>query len=124
MLKLELKETTGKLPTSIFNVVDEKGNTLSYVQVRHQISDGIGVPNDCASHIYYEINPSERGRGYGTEALKLALTEARKVGIRPIIVTCNENNLISKKIIESNGGLYEGSCETKNNERILRYRFE
>ena len=24
-----------------------------------------GVPKECASHIYFEINPDERSKGYG-----------------------------------------------------------
>ena len=124
MLKLELREIAGKLPTSIFNLVDDKGSILGFVQVRHKVSAGMGVPKECASHIYYEVNPDKRGLGYGKILLKLALEEAQKIGLHPVIVTCDEDNLASKKIIESNGGVYICSCKMENERQLLKYRFE
>ena len=63
-------------------------------------------------------------RGMGGVALKLALVEAQKIGLCPIIVTCEEDNVASKKIIESNGGVYTGLCKMENVGQLLKYRLE
>ena len=58
-------------------------------------------------HIGYLIRPSERGKGYGTELLKMALTEAKKLGIEKVLVTCRNENTVSEKVILNNNGIYE-----------------
>lgn len=58
-------------------------------------------------HIGYTIRPSERRKGYGKQILKFALPEIQKLGFDRVLVTCNETNIASKKIIEANGGEFE-----------------
>jgi len=60
-------------------------------------------------HIGYSIRPSRRRQGYGTKILALALEEARRLGLQRVLITCNSDNLPSKRIIEQNGGRYESS---------------
>jgi predicted acetyltransferase len=50
----------------------------------------------------------ERRKGYATQILKLALTEAKKLGIAKALVTCDENNIASKKTILKNNGKFAG----------------
>lgn len=57
-----------------------------------------------ASHVYYEIRPSRRRRGYGTEILHMGMKKARALGWRNVIVSCAVSNTASKRIIERNGG--------------------
>lgn len=122
MISLKLKEISGKLPTSAFDLVDGDKN-VGLVQVRHKASAGIGVPGECASHIYYEVEENERGKGYGKKALKLALEEVKKLGLSTVVVTCNKDNLASKQIIEVNGGSYTKSCVCDDGSELLRYEF-
>jgi predicted acetyltransferase len=123
MLSLKHTDTSGPLPTSSFDLMNDDAKVGS-LQLRHKLSSGVGVPKECASYIYYEIGPDYRGKGYGKEILKLGLEEARKIGLKECIVTCDSNNLASKKIIESNGGVYTKSCQCDNGSMLLRYRFE
>lgn len=39
--------------------------------------------------------------------LKLALTKAKELGIKKALVTADEDNLASRKVIEGNGGMFE-----------------
>lgn len=71
-------------------------------------------------HIGYSIVPSERKKGYGTEILKLLLLEAKKNKLDKVLVTCEENNIASKKIIEKNGGILENKVR-QDYEIICRY---
>lgn len=123
MLKLLIKEIVGSIPTSVFEVVNDKGLVVGFVQIRHKPSSGFGIPTECASHIYYEIDSNERGKGYGKVILKLALSEAKKIGINPVIVTCDEDNLASLKVIKSNRGSYDGFCLRSDNKKLLRFKF-
>lgn len=52
------------------------------------------------SNVYYEIRPSLRGRGYGGKALRLVLLKARLAGLKKVTMTCDSQNIPSKKIIE------------------------
>jgi len=55
-------------------------------------------------HIGYDVCPSQRGRGYGHAILRHTLVEARRRGIDRVVVTCDEDNLASRRIIEAAGG--------------------
>jgi predicted acetyltransferase len=58
-------------------------------------------------HIGYSIRPERRQRGYGQRILGLTLKKAREVGLAKVLITCDEDNIASKKIIEANGGVFE-----------------
>lgn len=88
---------------------------------RHWISDGefcgsIGfrhvpgseeLPPHVLGHIGYAIVPWKRRRGYATQALRLMLVEARREGLARVIITCSDQNPVSRRIIEGAGGLLE-----------------
>lgn len=125
MLHLKLKEIFGKLPTSEYQLFD--GDTvIGRIQVRHKPSHGTNVPEKLANHIYYEILPEHRSKGYGKEILRLGLEKAKEIGLSEVFITCMEDNLHSKKIIESNGGIFidDGMVpmEHGENKKMLKYK--
>lgn len=65
-------------------------------------------------NIGYMIRPSRRRMGYGTAILALALPEAQALGLTRVLVTCDEDNSASRKIIERNGGRLEGATPSRN----------
>lgn len=58
-------------------------------------------------HIGYSIRPSRRRSGYGRRILELALVQCERLGLARVLVTCDEDNVASRRIIEANGGLFE-----------------
>lgn len=56
------------------------------------------------SQLFYKIRLSERGKGYGNKLLEMALEESEKMGFKKVRINCDDNNIISKKIILKNGG--------------------
>ena len=60
-------------------------------------------------HIGYSIRPSRRRQGWGKEILALAIDAAREIGLERVLVTCNSDNIGSRKIIEHNGGQFESA---------------
>ena len=62
-----------------------------------------------SGHIGYQVRPSKRRRGYGKELLRQGLQKAKELGFTRILLTCDEDNIASKKVIESNGGQFENA---------------
>jgi predicted acetyltransferase len=73
-------------------------------------------------HIGYVIRPSKRRSGYGTALLRLGLDKARERGLERVLLTCNETNIGSRKVIEANGGQFENAVVVEGQEdKQLRY---
>ncbi len=58
-------------------------------------------------HIGYSIRPSQRGKGYAKEQLRLGLQEAISKNITKVLVTCSQENPASRAVILANGGQLE-----------------
>ncbi|MBO7214842.1 MAG: GNAT family N-acetyltransferase [Clostridia bacterium] len=58
-------------------------------------------------NIGYFVSPSERGKGYATTALKLAIEEFKKLNptAKEVIACCYKENIPSKRVIEKCGGI-------------------
>jgi predicted acetyltransferase len=76
----------------------------------------------AGGHIGYEIRPSKRRQGYGTILLRMGLELARKRGLQRVLLTCDETNLGSRKVIENNGGQLENSVEVEG-QTVLKMRY-
>jgi predicted acetyltransferase len=74
-------------------------------------------------HIGYGIHPKYRNQGFGKMILKLGLDLAKTHGITDVLVTCNEENIASKKVIEACKGVFENKV-FKTDGYILRYWFK
>jgi predicted acetyltransferase len=100
-----LKE--GYVPASTFWLVD-KGEFIGRVSIRHELTENLKL---MGGYIGYDIRPSKRKMGYGTRILELALPIAKELGIGKVLVTCDDDNVGSSKIIEKNGGVLEDKIE-------------
>ncbi len=122
MIYLKHNETSGRLATSEYELFDADV-VVGKIQIRHKPSHGVSIPESMASHIYYEIFPEHRSKGYGKQILSLGLEEARKIGLKEISITCMEDNFSSKKIIEANRGVFiEDAMIPEENKKMLKYQ--
>ena len=68
----------------------------------------------AGGNIGYYIKPTARKKGYGTLLLKKLLKISKLKNIKKVLLTCNENNIGSQKVIEGNEGklenIVEGRC--------------
>ena len=92
---------------------------IGTVLLRHQLNEDL---LNIGGNITYEIRPSERGKGYGKKMLELALLEAKERGLDKVLVTCDEDNIASKKIIEANGGIQDDFF-FKEGMRVKKLRY-
>ena len=117
---LELRTATeGKVPDSVFFLLDdERDRLLGAVNIRHYLNDALLREG---GHIGDGIRPSERRKGYGTELLRLALAECRRLGIDRVLVTCSKDNIGSAKAIRRNGGVLENEFLNEDGEIEQRY---
>jgi predicted acetyltransferase len=76
----------------------------------------------AGGHIGYVIRPSRRRQGYGTALLRMGLEQARARGLQRVLLTCNETNSASQKMIEASGGQFENAVIVPGQAaRWLRY---
>jgi len=65
-------------------------------------------------NIGYEVRPSERRRSVGRELLRLTLDEARRIGLRRVLLTTEPINLGSIGVILANGGVFTDTSISPN----------
>ena len=113
----------GYVPCSHRWVVDEKGNVVGVVRVRHDISTPFLA--DEAGHIGYDVAPSLRRRGYGSACLRAGLERAREVGLKQVLLFADANNPASWRTIERCGGVLEAERYSDHYQCLVRrYRID
>lgn len=71
------------------------------------------------------IRRDQRGKGYGKEALRLALVELRKLGEKRALLTVVPDNAPSIRVIEANGGRLENTVsDGETGKQFRRYWIE
>lgn len=91
----------------------EDDTYLGRLAIRHRLTPWL---RDFGGHIGYVVRPAARQRGHATAMLAAALPIARALGIDQALVTCDDTNVASRKVIEANGGVYES-------QRGIKLRF-
>ncbi len=97
----------GWVPGSDFWLIDGS-DYIGRLSLRHELNEHL---LQMGGHIGYEIRPSRRRQGYGKLILKYGLDRAKTFGLERVLLTCDEDNLGSRKIIESQGGMLENIIE-------------
>jgi predicted acetyltransferase len=83
-----------------------------------------------AGHIGYGVLPQYRGHRYAARAVKLLLPLACKLGIDPVWITCDPENLASRRTLELAGAEFIETVDvpvdcvihSKGHPRKCRYR--
>ncbi|MFC8432709.1 GNAT family N-acetyltransferase [Streptomyces sp. NPDC057253] len=82
----------------------EDDTFLGRLSIRHRLSPYL---LEFGGHIGYAVRPGARRRGQATAMLGAALPLCRHLGIDRALVTCDTDNIASRKVIEANGGEFE-----------------
>ena len=100
---------------------EEKSYFIGEVTIRHRLNDAL---LRRGGHIGYGIRYSEWNRGYGTRLLALALEKAKERQLSPVLLTCNDDNLASARVIEKSGfTLADKVVNTNNGKTVLSRRY-
>ena len=74
---------------------------LGRLAIRHRLTPAL---TELGGHIGYVVRPSARRKGYATQMLTQSLPVAAGLGIDPAQLTCDTDNLPSRRVIEAAGG--------------------
>ncbi len=108
----------GKVKEMVFLAEDEQGEIVGVSDIRMEENDFI---RNFAGQIGYSIRPSRRGKGYATQLLHLTLQQAQKQGFPQVLVTCNQPNQASARVIEKNGGVLQEVVAHPGYPDVRRY---
>jgi predicted acetyltransferase len=99
----ETPRPQGYVPSTTFWWI-EGSQYLGRIAVRHRLTPWL---LDQGGHIGYDVRPSARRRGHATAMLRAVLPYAASLGIEQALVTCDDDNVASRKVIEAAGGIFE-----------------
>jgi predicted acetyltransferase len=99
----------GWVPGTDFWLIDGS-DYIGRLSLRHELNEHL---LQMGGHIGYEIRTSRRRQGYGKLILKYGLERAKAFGLKRVLLTCDQDNLGSRKIIESQGGKLENIIEVE-----------
>ena len=91
----------GYVGSSSFWLVDDEAHRfLGEIDIRHSLTERL---LRYGGHIGYAVRLGEWNKGYGTLMLSLALPRAKALGITRCLITCDDDNPASARVMEKNG---------------------
>lgn len=89
----------GLVPSSTYLAVREKDNYIvGMIDIRHYLNEYL---TQVGGHIRYGVRKTQRNKGYAKQMLKLALEKCKELKIKKVLITCDEDNIASEKVILS-----------------------
>ena len=78
---------------------------LGRIVLRHPLNAFL---RELGGHVGYDVAPARRRRGHATAMLREFLPKVRReYGLPEVLVTCDTDNVGSRKVIEACGGVFE-----------------
>jgi predicted acetyltransferase len=116
MINLGAEGLVPRLPGMTFWIWD--GDFCGSINLRY-VEGSEDLPAHCSGHIGYSIVPWKRRKGYATWALRALLPFAAQVSLKRVMVTCDPDNIGSRRVIEACGGTPVEPLDPKSQ----KYRF-
>lgn len=112
----------GRVGAHYFWLVDDaKDFFIGEVSLRHELTPAL---ERYGGHIGYGVRFSCWSKGYGSLMLRLALEEARQLGLGRVLITCDDDNPASARVMEKNGFVLSDKIEnTIGGRTILTRRY-
>jgi predicted acetyltransferase len=90
---------------------------LGRITLRHDIPPELALQG---GHVGYAVRATARGQGYGQMMLEMARPVLRRLGINPALITCDDDNHASIRIIEKAGGKLQDTVDVAGAARPVR----
>ena len=95
----------GLVPSSTYLGIREKDNYIvGMIDIRHYLNEYL---TQVGGNIGYSVRKTERNKGYAKQMLKLALEKCKELKIKKVLITCDEDNIASEKVILSANAKFE-----------------
>ncbi|MGP4071540.1 GNAT family N-acetyltransferase [Piscibacillus sp. B03] len=111
----------GWVANTTYFLVNDEGRILGSCNIRHDLNEKL---LQIGGHVGYGVRPTERGKGHATFMLKACLNRLQEMGIKKALITCNEGNIGSKKVIVNNGGVQDQSFTEDDGTVVNRFWIE
>ncbi len=108
----ETPRPEGWVPSTTYWWVDGD-EYLGRIAIRHSLPPHM---LEYGGHIGYDVRSSARRQGHATAMLRAALPLAAELGIEDALITCDVDNVASRRVIEECGGRFE-------DERVGKLRY-
>ena len=105
-----------RVPQTVLWLVD-KDRFIGRISLRHGLTEHL---RRIGGHIGYAVRKSERRKGYGHLMLQLALPCAKSLGLDKVLITCDDDNLGSSRVIEGAGGVLEDKIRIEGQQGLER----
>lgn len=115
-LDVKAELASDMVPSTVYWLIDND-TFIGHVSIRHELNAAL---QQRGGHIGYAIRPSMQKKGYGSRLLELAIPKVKALGIEKALVTCDKENIASRKIIERNKGVLLDEIEV-NKKAIMRF---
>ena len=95
----------GLVPSSTYLGVREKDNYIvGMIDIRHYLNEYL---TQVGGNIGYSVRKTERNKGYAKQMLKLGLEKCKELKMKKVLITCDEDNIASEKVILSANAKFE-----------------
>src|ERR1700722_2048759 len=92
-----------------FLFVEADGHLVGRVSIRYELNEYL---REFEGHVGYAVLPQYRRRGYASCALRESLERLYVEGVESVLITCDDDNEASIRVIEREGGTYERMAKT------------
>jgi predicted acetyltransferase len=99
----ETPRRPGYVPCTTLWYVDG-AEYLGRLAIRHRLTEWL---LEYGGHIGYDVRPGARRQGHATAMLAQALPIAKRLGIDDVLITCDADNVGSRRVIEANRGRFD-----------------
>ncbi len=95
------------VPSTVFWYVSGE-HYLGTLVVRHSLTPEL---EEVGGHIGYHVVKPWQRQGHATRMLAAGLVECRRLGLDKVLLTCEESNEPSRRVILANGGVPDGRAK-------------